>query len=160
MMYYSFVYSHLIYGIIAWDTAHRNKLHEIELKVNDTVRIITRSRKFSQVTNFYKKLNFLKLSDIYKLEHSKFMHKLLHNKLPSILKTKFIKVVNIHYHETKIRNQLNYFLLRVNTSVCQHKLDCREVKLWNEIKDELKTISLYLFKKQFKKLLLNNYAPN
>ena len=79
------------------------------------------------------------------------MHKLLHNKLPNVLKITIIKVVNIHYHETRRANQLNYVLLRVNKSACQHKLDYRETKLWNEIKDELQTKSLDLFKKQFKK---------
>ena len=76
---------------------------------------ITRSKKFSHVKNSYKKLNFLKSSDIYKLELAKFMLKLLHNKQPNVFKTKFIKVVNIHHHETKRPNQLNYFLPRVNT---------------------------------------------
>ena len=50
--------------------------------------------------------------------------------------------VNIHYHETRRPNQLNYFLPRVNKSACQNKLDNRGVKLWNETKDELKTRSL------------------
>ena len=95
---------------------------------------------------------------MYKLELLKFMHKLLHNKLSNVLKTKFIKVVNSQNHETRRPNQLNYFLPCVNKSAFQNKLDYRGVKLWNKIKDELKTKSLNLLKKQFKKLLMNNYA--
>ena len=83
----------------------------------------------------------------------------MHNKLPNVLKTKFVKVVNIHNHQTRKPKQLNYFLLCLNKSACQHKLDGGVVKLWNKIKDELKTKSLNLFK-QLKKQLINNYATN
>ena len=82
MLYYSLVNSHLIYGITAWGTAHQHKLHEIEVKLNNIVRTITKNKKFSHVTFLYKKLNFLKLKDVYKLELANFMHKLFHNKLP------------------------------------------------------------------------------
>ena len=94
MLYYSFVNSDLIYGITASGTAHQHKLHEIEVKLKNIVRTITKNKKFSHVTFLYKKLNFLKLKDVYKLELAKFMQKLFHNKLPNVFKTKFIKLIN------------------------------------------------------------------
>ena len=160
MLYYSLVYSHLIYGIRAWGTAHQRKLHEIEVKLNNIVRTITKNKKFSHVTFLYKNLNFLKLKDVYKLELAKFMHKLFQYKLPNVFKTKFIKLINVHSHETRKSNQSNYFLSRVNKIACQHKLNYREVKLWNEIKDELKNKSFNQFKKQIKNLLIYTYAAS
>ena len=133
MLYYSLVNSHLIYRFTAWGTAHQHKLHEIEVKLNNIVRTITKNKKFSHVIFLYKKLNFLKLKDVYKLELAKFMHKLFQNKLPNVFKTKFIKLINIHSHETRKSNQSNYFLSRVNKIACQHKLNYRGVKLWNDI---------------------------
>ena len=143
MLYYSLVNSHLIYGITAWGTAHQHKLHEIEVKLNSIVRTITKNKKFSHVTFLYKNLNFLKLKDVYelKLPVAKFMHKLFHNKLPNVFKTKFLKSINIHSHETRKSNQSNYFLSCVNEIACQHKLKYHGVKLWNEIKDEVKNKS-------------------
>ena len=88
------------------------------------------------------------------------MHKLFHNKLPNVFKTKFIKLINIHSHETGKSNQSNYFLSRVNKIACQHKLNYRGVKLWNEIKDELKNKSFKQFKKQIKNFLINTYATS
>ena len=82
----------------------------------------------------------------YKLELAKFMHKLFHNKLPNVFKTKFIKLINIHSHEIRKSNQSNYFLSRVSKTACQHKLNYRGVKLRNEIKDELKNKSFNQFK--------------
>ena len=65
MLCYSFVYGHFIYGITAWGTAHQHNLHEIEMKLNNIVLTITKNKKFSYVTRLYKKLNFLKLKDVY-----------------------------------------------------------------------------------------------
>ena len=140
MLHYSLVYSHFIYGITAWGTAHQHKLHEIEVKLNNIVRTLTESKKFTHVTFLYKNLNFLKLKDVYKLELAKFMHKLFYNKLLNVFKTKFIKLINIHSLETRKSNQSNYFLSRVNKIACQRKLNYLGVKLWNEIKDELKKV--------------------
>ena len=54
MLYYSLVNSHLVYGIKAWCTAHQHKLHEIEVKLNNSVRTITKNKKFSHVAFLYK----------------------------------------------------------------------------------------------------------
>ena len=120
MLYYSFFYSHLINGITAWGTAHQHKLHKIEVKLNNILRIITKNKYFSHDTCLYKKLNFLKLKDVYKLELAKFMLKLFHNKLfhNNVFRTKFIKLINIYSYETRKPNQSNYFLVRVNKIAC------------------------------------------
>ena len=88
------------------------------------------------------------------------MHKLFHNKLPNVFKTKFIKLIDIHSHETRKSNQSNYFLFSVNKIACQHILNYHGVKLWNEIRDELKNKSFNQVKKQIKILLINTYATS
>ena len=112
------------------------------MKPNNSVRTITKNKKFSHVTFLYKQLSFLKLKDVYKVELVKFMHKLFHNKLPNVFKTKFIKLINIHSHETRKSNQSHYFLSRVNKIACQNKLNYRGVKLWNKI--NILVSSLYI----------------
>ena len=68
MLYYSFAYSILNYGIIVWGTATQNQLHEINVRMNNIVRTITWNKKFSHATHLYKKLNYPKLNDIYHLK--------------------------------------------------------------------------------------------
>ena len=108
MLYYSFVYSILNYGIIVWGTATQNQLHEINVRMNNIVRTITwnklyksflfnciklyKNNKFSHVTHLYKKLNYLKLNDIYHLELAKLMHKICNNKLPLLFQQRFNKI--------------------------------------------------------------------
>jgi len=55
------------------------RLREIEIKMNNIVRTITWNKKFTHVTQLYKKLYLLKLKDVYKLELAKLMHKLHKN---------------------------------------------------------------------------------
>ena len=110
-VYYAFVCSRVQYGISVWGTATKTKLglREIEIRLNNIVRIITWSKRFTHVTHLYKKLELLKLHDLYKLEIAKIMHKLFNNKLPPILKSRFVKTDMIHAHETRSVKQSNYF---------------------------------------------------
>jgi len=43
--------------------------------MNNIIRTITLSSKYSHVTPYYKNLNILKLEDVYKLEFTKFMYR-------------------------------------------------------------------------------------
>ena len=63
MLYYSFAYSCVNYGIATWGTADQSKKHEIEIKMNNIVRTITWSKKFTPVSHLYQNLNLLKLND-------------------------------------------------------------------------------------------------
>ena len=92
-------------------TADQHKLHEIEVKLNNIVRTITKNKKFSHATCIYKKLNFLKLKSVYRFDLDKFTHKFFHNKLAMVFKTEFIKSNNIHSHERE--NQINLIIFCV-----------------------------------------------
>ena len=83
-LYYCFVYSRLTYGMTAWGTAAQSQLREIEVKLNNIIRTMTWNKKFSHVSQPYKKLGFLKLHDVYKLKLAKFMHDVFKNKLPTL----------------------------------------------------------------------------
>ena len=117
MLYYSFVYSCVNYGITTWGTADQNKKHKIEVKMNNIVRTITWNKKFTHVSHLYQNLNLLKLNDIYKLELAKFMHKPYNNNLPIVFQNRFAKIEKIHTYVTRRTNKSNYFLSRVNKTV-------------------------------------------
>ena len=68
MLYYSLIYSRIQYGIVLWGTAAKARLQEINARLNNIVRSITRSGKYAPATPLYKHLNILKLDDIYRLE--------------------------------------------------------------------------------------------
>ena len=78
MIYHSFIYSRIQYGIVTWGTANKTVLQELNVRLNNIVRTITYSSKYCPVTCLYKLLNILKLDDIYRLELAKFMYQLHH----------------------------------------------------------------------------------
>ena len=153
MLYYAFVCSRVRYGISVWGTATTTKLREIEIRLNNIIW----SKRFTHVTHLYKKLELSKLHDLYKSEIAKIMHKLFNNKLPPTLKSRFVKTDMLHAHETRSVKQSNYFLPRVNKSVCQNSIAFCGAKMWNEIDNDLKNQNFRVFKKHFKLKLLEQY---
>ena len=101
-----------------------------------------------------KKLDFLKLHDVYKLELAQFMHKLFKNKLPNSCNYDFSTIERTHDYETRRPSRSNYFLPRVSESTGQNKVEFRGVKLWNEISENLKNQPFNSFEKQFKENLI------
>ena len=67
MLCYCFVYSRLTYGITAWGTATQNQFCVFEVKLNNIIPTLTWNKKFSHVNQLYKKVDLLKLHDVYKL---------------------------------------------------------------------------------------------
>ena len=157
MLHYSFVYSSLNYGIIVWGTATQNQLHEVNVRMNNIVRSITWNKKFSHVTHLHKKLNYLKLNDIYCLEPAKFMHKICNNKLPLLFQQRFNKIELVHSHQTTKLTKMNYFLPRVSKTAGKKKLEFRGAKLWNEINEDIKHKTFNSLKKCFKEKIVSHY---
>ena len=131
MLYYSFAYSRIQYGITIWGTASQNQVHEIEVRLNNIIRTITCSKKF--------------------------MHKLFNNKLPGIFQNSFTKIGNIYNYETRNNITSNYYLSHASKKAGHNKLEYRGVKIWNEIDANLKKLPLYTFNKQYKNALLSTY---
>ena len=61
------------------------------------------------MTILYQKLNILKLEDIYGLELAKDMHQLHNNKLPFSLFEDYVKLNEIHNHNTRQTRNAVYF---------------------------------------------------
>ena len=72
------------YGILSWGTASNSLLKKVEIRLNRILRVITNKSKYTPVGMLYKSLNILKVTDIYNLELSKFMHQLKNNKLAHV----------------------------------------------------------------------------
>lgn len=157
MLYYSLGYSHLQYCINIWGTAAEVCLHEVKVRQNNIIRTINRKSKFNHITSSYKSLNLLKFNEIYFLEMAKFMHKLVNNKLPPILQTKFVKITEVHNYDTRQAKRTIYFRPRVIKSSSQNYTVVRGTKIWQSIEENIKSMHWVLFKKNLKKRLLNIY---
>ena len=109
MLYYCFIYSRIQYGIVIWGNASKIYLKELTVRLNNIIRTITFSKKYSHVTNLYKNLNLLKLNDIYKLEFAKFLYQLHSGTPPKSFYDRFIQLSAIHNYSTGQKQNLVYF---------------------------------------------------
>jgi len=66
-LYYAFVYSHLLYGILGWGRkATKTTLAPIQILQNKVLRIINNTKRNDNVNNndLYQKYKILKIADI------------------------------------------------------------------------------------------------
>ena len=129
MLYFSLVYSRIQYGITLWGTSAKSYMRKINVRLNNVVRLMTYSKKYSHVSQLYKHLNLLKLNDIYKFELAKFMYLLHNKKLPVVLSSQFTKIEKIHSHNTRQVNKCVYFIPQSTKSITQNLLVFQGTKL-------------------------------
>ena len=105
------------------------------------------------MTVLYKTLNFLKLSDIYKLELGKFMCQLHHDKLPEMLYDSLLKIDEVHNHNIRQLQKQVYYKPSIMKCIASKLIINlhRGSKLWGEIDDSIKDLSWHSFKKHYKK---------
>ena len=157
ILYYSLIYSRIQYGIVTWGTANKTVLQELNVKLHNIVRTITYRSKNGPVTCLYKLLNFLKLDYIYRLELAKFMYQFYQEKFKTALNDCFVDITNIHSHNTRTKQNLEYFKPRVQTSTGRKSLTYKGIDLWGKIKLEVKELSLVSLKKKMKQKAIQNY---
>ena len=96
-VYYGIVYPHLSYAITTWGNAASTRLNNIQVMQNRLVRIITKKcdRK-TRMSPLYKQFSILNLSNIFKLEVTKFMSKIKNNNLPELFLNYFYSAADIY----------------------------------------------------------------
>lgn len=158
-LYYAFFYSHALYGILGWGSAAKTTLKPLQILQNKVLRIINNTSWKDYVKNnvLYKKYKVLKFDDIYKFELGKFMY-LYHIKdLPEIFESYFLPLDQTHNHNTRNKSNNNYFLKSIRTNAGKNAIKYCGVQLWLNIPALLKSYSYYRFKKEYTKLLLDQY---
>ena len=78
MLYNSLILPHLQYAILCWGFKN-SRLFKLQKRA---IRIITCSKYNAHTDPLFKKMNLLKISDLYNISLLKFFHKLRNNKLP------------------------------------------------------------------------------
>ena len=73
------------------------------------MRAITKQRSSDRITHIYRRLQVLKINDLYKLETAKFMHQFLDKSLPASLEKYFTRTTFVHCHSIRTSERNNYF---------------------------------------------------
>ena len=102
-IYYSLLYSHLVYAIEVWGSACISEINKMSVLQKRSLRIITRNDIFPTVpgplypTNpFFCKLEILKVQNVFKLQVSKFILNCLQLNTPTIFHKWFRLNYTVH----------------------------------------------------------------
>ena len=163
MLYYSLIYSHLVYAIEAWGSADKTHLNRLLTLQKRAVRMINFQDKRREDYTLppsdplFRELEFLKIQKIFMLRIGTFIYNCLKNYYTNHFKQWFKYINEIHSYETRANVNKNLFTPRARTT--HYGLKSTKVlgpKIWNKIPQSIRTIKLsYAFKKKFKTHLLS-----
>ena len=179
MIYYSLIYSHLLYGIPIWgnaDEIHTTPLYILQKKA---IRLIANKDRNIQITfelpgdpatfwyfdtfrkvpcdPIFKELEILKLQDIYNLTTLTFVYESLNNLNPE----QFHSYYRYPYHTRNTaanrNNNLDTPMVRTTTYGLK-SIKYAGCILWNNLTNSEKTsVSKNIFKKSMKNRFINSY---
>ena len=111
---------------------------------------------YVKLDQVYHAEKMLKVSDIARLELTKFMHRYHKFKVPNLFITEnyFTSVNEIHSYNTRSSSSKCYFLPSVNTTAGKRSLLFRGIKLWNAIPVDIKQYPYHKFVKYYKNYLI------
>ena len=100
-IYFSFIQSHLNYGIINWGSAVPRILYPTSILMKKAVRFMAFSEKDTCSPPLFKELGILNLNDTIKLEWCKVIYDFHNNTIPLSLQPLFIYISDIHSYNTR-----------------------------------------------------------
>ena len=159
-VYYVFIHPHLSYSLPIWGSSFPSLLKKLTVLQNKAIKLIGGGLPRDRATPFHYKLNILKLSDLFKLEIGKFVHAHFNNKLPFTLSGYFSLTSEVSQKNTRstlFRTNCLY-IPRFRTNRLQKCIRYQGVKIWNDIPPEIQTTWPILFKKRYKKHLIEFYV--
>jgi len=115
-LYFSLIYSSLIYCIEIYGSAKRKLLNPLIIKCNSLLRIIQDKTRFDHVKDLYINYNTLPVHLLYKLFILKLMHRFIYcrQSLPTVISKLFCSNDEVHFFNTRFKHQFN--LNNVNNS--------------------------------------------
>ena len=99
------IHPDLLYGIIIWGSTLKTYLGKLSVLQNKALRIIAGGNWLNNATQYYAKLNALKLDDLCKFEIAKLMHQLVNNKLPPQFSSFFSPIKVVHTRTTRLASK-------------------------------------------------------
>ena len=162
-VYYSLIYSHIIYAIESWGSASKSELDKMLILQKRAMRLMTFNDICPTVPgplipsdSIFIKLDILKVMDIYKFQVSKFIFKCI-NKIASVNFQNWFKInhdrygyntrSNININDGKlIKNLFIPYARTTNYGLKQLKVN--DPRIWNAMPSNIKNItSLHVFLK-------------
>ena len=145
---------HLQYSILNW--GHKNsRLHKLQKR---GVRIITNSRYNAHTEVIFKRLNLLKLPDIFNISILKFYYKYENNTIPEYFKSSNFIAKSSHNYSTRQRTTRNPLMRTSSAQQSLRYLSSNLIRSTSEnILQKVHTHSYHGFAWYMKRKTIGNY---
>ena len=173
-VYYSLVYSHIIYAIEVWGSAFKTDLGKILILQKRAIRLMTYNDVFPAIPGpfnptdpIFVKLKYMKVQDIYKYQSAKFVFKCLNQTAPVQFHNWYKLTNEIHGHHTRWNFNVNDGTIIKNIftqSACTTNYGLKQIKvngprIWNDLPTYLKNVTpLNVFLKNLKLFYISGYV--
>ena len=157
-LYYSLAYPHLIYNIITWGSASKIATQSLIVQHKRLIRLLSNSNEYLEHTNpIFKKLQLLKLCDIYKLNIGMYMFKIINGIAPELITREVNSNQILHNHATR---QAPDFIHKPQYTIekSRNALTYKGPNIWNNLPSYIRhSPTPVIFKNRLKKHLLSAY---
>ena len=172
-LYYSLVYSHIVYAIEVWGSAFKTDITKILVLQKRALRLMTYNDNFLAVPGplvasnpIFSHLKILKVTDVFKLQISKFVFKCINHLTPNNFHDWFKMNSTVHGHRTRYNYDINknlfhnkislYYVRTSNYGLKQIRFN--GAKIWNSLPQHImNATSLASFVKTSKAYYISNY---
>ena len=157
-IYNTLIQPHLNFSVLLWG----NSTKRISKLQKWAMRAITCSKYNAHTEPIFKKLNILKIDDIYKLTALKFFYKFQNNNLPTSFHGIFSSELPSHTYNTRQRNTPRYQTPKtvLAKSTIRFKIPELIKQIPSCILEKISTHSLQGFSQYTKKYFLNQYSES
>ena len=156
-LYYTLIYLFLTYSLVTWGNTYPTSLQPLIILQKKAVEIITFSDFNSHSSPLFRKLGLLKLGDFIYLDNALFMHDYYSYGLPSTFNSLFKSSNKVHQYATRLASKKSYYLPKVRTNYGKFNIRSSGAKLWNAIKENVKSASRFRFKELLKESVISKY---
>ena len=157
MIYFSFVYPHILYGIELYANTSKTALKSLIVLNNKILRVLQQQPYRTHTAELYKRYNTLPIPELHVYQLLLLVHKFIHHRhrLPPAFTDYFLLNSSIHNYSTRIKNDLH--LHSLSSTMGKRSIKFKASQLWNQLPSELKQIQSHnTFKRDLKTYLLNN----
>ena len=143
-MYYSFIYPHLIYGILLWGNSSNSNLEKIFLLQKRFLRLLSDSSTGCRETAV--KFSILPIHNLFKYHLLNFMFRRIKHGL-----NQDILSINFPTHSHNTRQNHHIYIPRFRTSLASRSFFISGPRFWNNLPVTLRNLSSFnIFKKRLK----------
>ena len=154
-LYYSLIYPHLIYCILAWGSAKPTFLYPLIMLQKRIARLLTDSAYYAHSDPLFNELKMLKIKDLFIYHCQIFMHKTINLEKYPNFRGSINAVQSAHSYN------MRYSILKApycRSDVCKQSLLNQGIRAWNQLTNDVKTsTSLNCFKTKCKERLVSRY---